>query len=80
MRDFIEAETLLDEAPERIWSSFKAAKESAEALGLPLRLPNIQAKLHPPGTPGPVRCDWPWRGTYVSLSGVRHALLHAGHA
>jgi MoaA/NifB/PqqE/SkfB family radical SAM enzyme len=70
MRDFVEAETLLGEAPERVWSSFNMAKETAAAVRLPLRLPNIEAKLHPPGTPGPVRCDWPWRGAYVSYQGL----------
>ena len=35
-----------------------------------LRLPLTRPRLHPPGTPGPERCDWPWRGAYVSFDGL----------
>jgi radical SAM protein with 4Fe4S-binding SPASM domain len=34
-----------------------------------LRLPRTQMRLHPPGTPGPKRCDWPWSGAYFSYQG-----------
>ena len=32
-------------------------------------LPNARVRLHPPGTPGPQRCDWPWTGAYFSYQG-----------
>jgi radical SAM protein with 4Fe4S-binding SPASM domain len=35
-----------------------------------LRLPSTRARPHPPGTPGPKRCDWPWRGAYISYQGL----------
>jgi radical SAM protein with 4Fe4S-binding SPASM domain len=25
--------------------------------------------VHPAGTPGRTRCDWPWRGAYLSYKG-----------
>ncbi|MFB3908365.1 MAG: radical SAM protein [Candidatus Eisenbacteria bacterium] len=70
MRDFVEAETLLGEDPGRVAEQFGEAKEAADRLGLDLRLPRIQPREHPAGTPGPERCDWPWRGAYVSWSGL----------
>jgi len=35
-----------------------------------MRLPRTRPRAHPPGTPGPDRCDWPWRGAYVSYQGL----------
>jgi radical SAM protein with 4Fe4S-binding SPASM domain len=32
-------------------------------------LPNIRPKPVPPGTDGRSRCDWPWRGAYLSYTG-----------
>jgi carbamoyltransferase len=41
-----------------------------EVLGVRLRLPRTRPRPHPPGTPGPQRCDWPWRCAYVSYQGL----------
>jgi radical SAM protein with 4Fe4S-binding SPASM domain len=69
MRDFVESETLLEEDPARIEQSFQEARRVARELGVDLRLPRTRIKLHAPGTPGPQRCDWPWRGAYISYQG-----------
>jgi radical SAM protein with 4Fe4S-binding SPASM domain len=69
MRAFVEEQTLLHEAPARIEACFRAAREAADARGLPLRLPRTRPRQHPPGTPGPARCDWPWRGAYIAYTG-----------
>jgi radical SAM protein with 4Fe4S-binding SPASM domain len=69
MRDFVADETLLTVDAGRIGRAFAAARAAADELGVDLRLPNPRPKLHPPGTPGPERCDWPWRGAYVSYDG-----------
>jgi radical SAM protein with 4Fe4S-binding SPASM domain len=70
MRDFVEAETLLSEDPERIARIFGEARSLASEFGIELRLPRTRPRLHPPGTPGPERCNWPWRGAYVSYQGL----------
>jgi MoaA/NifB/PqqE/SkfB family radical SAM enzyme len=70
MRDFVQAETLLEEVPERVEHFFQQAREAAEERGLELRLPRTRAKVHAPGTPGPDRCDWPWHGAYISYQGL----------
>jgi radical SAM protein with 4Fe4S-binding SPASM domain len=70
MRDFVEDETLVGEDPERIKRYFTEARATADELGVKLRLPLTRPRLHPPGTPGPERCDWPWRGAYVSYQGL----------
>lgn len=69
MRDFVQQETLLEEDPQRVAHYFGAAREVAEALGVELRLPRTRLRLHPAGTPGQKRCDWPWRGAYISYQG-----------
>jgi radical SAM protein with 4Fe4S-binding SPASM domain len=69
MRAFVEEQTLLNEDPARVKQFFDAARAVAKELGVDLRLPRTRPKLHPPGTPGPQRCDWPWRGAYVSYDG-----------
>jgi radical SAM protein with 4Fe4S-binding SPASM domain len=69
MRDFVQEQTLLEEDPERVGHFFQAAREAAERLGVKLRLPRTRQKIHPPGTPGPQRCDWPWTGAYISYDG-----------
>jgi len=69
MRDFVQTQTLLAEDAERIAHWFTAARSVAQELGVPLRLPRTRPKPHAPGTPGRVRCDWPWRGAYVSYQG-----------
>ena len=69
MRDFVEAETLLGEEPERVARAFAEARTVAARLGVDLRLPRTRPRAHPAGTPGPARCDWPWRGAYLSWQG-----------
>ena len=69
MRDFVEAESLLNEDPDRVRRAFDAARATARELDVDLRLPRTRPQPHPPGTPGPDRCDWPWRGAYVSYQG-----------
>lgn len=70
MRDFVDAETLTRIDPDDVAQSFAEARRVATELGVDLRLPRVQPRPHPPGTPGPQRCDWPWRGVYVSYQGL----------
>jgi MoaA/NifB/PqqE/SkfB family radical SAM enzyme len=69
MREFVDTETLLGEEPARVARAFEAARVTAERLGIDLRLPRTEPRSHPPGTPGPKRCSWPWRGAYLSWQG-----------
>ena len=69
MREFIDAQTLLGEEHEHVEARFAEARKIASQRALDLRLPSLRVKVHPPGTPGPQRCDWPWRGSYVSYDG-----------
>lgn len=70
MRQWVEEQTLLGEDPELVERRFAEARAVALARGLALRLPSIPPRLHPPGTPGRKRCDWPWRGAYLSYQGL----------
>jgi radical SAM protein with 4Fe4S-binding SPASM domain len=72
MRAFVDEQTLLHEDPEVVTTAFGQARELAHALGVDLRLPRAQPRAHPSGTPGRQRCDWPWRGAYISYDG--HAM------
>lgn len=69
MRAFVDAQTLLHEDVQRVERHFAEAREIAHELGVTLRLPNLRPRAHPPGTPGRQRCDWPWRGSYISYDG-----------
>ena len=69
MREFVDEQTLLKESPERIAQYFHAAQDIAKELGIDLRLPLTRVHQHAPGTPGRDRCDWPWRGAYISYQG-----------
>jgi radical SAM protein with 4Fe4S-binding SPASM domain len=69
MREFVQAQTLLEDDPERIERYFGQAREVAQELGVSLRLPRTRPRVHPPGTPGPQRCNWPWTGAYISYQG-----------
>jgi radical SAM protein with 4Fe4S-binding SPASM domain len=69
MRDFVQSETLLEEDPQRIEHYFGEARKVAQESHIDLRLPHARIRLHPPGTPGPQRCDWPWTGAYFSFQG-----------
>ncbi|HSK09629.1 MAG TPA: radical SAM protein [Vicinamibacterales bacterium] len=70
MREYVREETLAGEAPEVIELSFDRARQAAAELGVDLRLPNLQPRLYPRGTPGRARCQWPWTGAYVSYQGL----------
>jgi radical SAM protein with 4Fe4S-binding SPASM domain len=69
MRAFVDGETLLHEDAQRVAHFFDAARHAARELGMELRLPNVTPREHPPGTSGRKRCDWPWRGAYISYDG-----------
>lgn len=69
LRAFVAQQTLNDVALQRVEPYFAAARALASALDLPLRLPRLTPRPHPPGTPGRKRCDWPWRGAYVTYRG-----------
>jgi len=70
MQQFVDEQTLLSQRWEPIEQKFAEARSVAEALGVELRLPSPRANPHPPGTPGPTRCDWPWVRGYVSYQGL----------
>jgi radical SAM protein with 4Fe4S-binding SPASM domain len=72
MRAFIDNQTLLREDRARIDAAFSEARSEAERLGVELRLPNLTPRRHAPDVPGRERCDWPWRGAYISYDG--HAM------
>jgi radical SAM protein with 4Fe4S-binding SPASM domain len=69
MRDFVEEETLLHEDPQHVEQVFAAARETARELGVHLRLPNLRPRSYPADMSGKQRCDWPWRGSYISYDG-----------
>ena len=69
MRDFVANETLLSVDESLIEQIFKEARTLASLRGVRLRLPQVRPKKYPPGTPPQTRCDWPWRGTYITYSG-----------
>ena len=70
MRDFVSDQTLVGFDAERVEGAFAAARDAATRLGLELRLPRVTPIQHAPETPGRARCDWPWRGPYVSYDGT----------
>jgi radical SAM protein with 4Fe4S-binding SPASM domain len=67
MREFFADQTL--EATDRalVERVFGAARKAARACGIALRLPNLDPAT--PGDEAPTRCDWPWRGAYLSYDG-----------
>lgn len=69
MREFVAAQTLTGGNGALIEAMFAEARGEAARLGIELRLPRTEPRPHPPGTPGPQRCDWPWHGPYVSYQG-----------
>lgn len=69
MRDFVQEQTLLEEEPSRIEFYFNEARQIAKELGVKLRLPRTKPVQHAADKPGPERCDWPWRGAYISYDG-----------
>jgi len=69
MREFLNDQTLLGEDRSRVAIYFEAAREVVDGVGIELRLPHIgdgTPRALPPGRP---RCDWPWRGMYMSYQG-----------
>jgi MoaA/NifB/PqqE/SkfB family radical SAM enzyme len=69
MRAFVAEQTLTGSNPGLIERVFASARDAAARRGVELRLPQIEPRLHSPGTPGPERCDWPWHGPYLSYQG-----------
>jgi radical SAM protein with 4Fe4S-binding SPASM domain len=69
MRDFVDEQSLIGEDAETVARHFAAAQSTADMLGIELRLPRTEVKAHPADLPGRERCDWPWRGAYVSYQG-----------
>jgi MoaA/NifB/PqqE/SkfB family radical SAM enzyme len=70
MRAFVSDQTLVGEDPELVERHFSRARQAAQLAGIELRLPRTQPRPHPQGTPGRERCDWPWRGAYISYQGM----------
>lgn len=69
MREFVEAETLLNQDPRRIEQLFREARLLADELSIELRLPRLAVRSYPPGTAGRFRCSWPWESAYISYDG-----------
>lgn len=69
MREFVQSQTLVEADHQQIDDIFNQARQIAAELNLDLRLPRTRPRSHPPGTPGPKRCDWPWSGAYISYQG-----------
>jgi len=66
MRAFVDEQMLTGDDLPRMESFFAAAREAAARHRLPLRLPRTAERVEDRGRP---RCDWPWRGAYVSCRG-----------
>ncbi len=68
IRDFTVAEALWGEPAGEVAAIFAEAGSVAAALGVALRLPDVEERPRPraAGTPG---CDWPWRSAYVRHDG-----------
>ena len=69
MRAFIDSETLLGVDPDEVRTCFERARALAEELGVTLRLPNLEPRPFAAHVDGRSRCDWPWRGAYLSYAG-----------
>lgn len=67
MRAFVDDETLLRVDPDRVERCFSEARATAAELGVELRLPNVRPRTE--RSPARGRCDWPWRGAYVTYTG-----------
>jgi len=68
MRQFVEAETLANAEPAQLERWFDAARAEAQTLAIALKLPSLPQRESPP-LPDRLRCDWPWRGSYIAYSG-----------
>jgi radical SAM protein with 4Fe4S-binding SPASM domain len=69
MRNFVDDQTLFNEDPSRIKRSFDEAQAVAQEVGIDLRLPSPRPTPRALGSRGRARCDWPWRGMYMSYDG-----------
>lgn len=69
MRSFVDEQSLLGEDPQRVAAAFSMARLRADELGVELRLPRIQPREQKELAEGEVRCNWPWRGAYVTYQG-----------
>ena len=66
MRLFVDGQRLVERDALAVESVFDEARAEAKRLGVELRLPRRADDAAPRGIP---RCDWPWRGAYVSYRG-----------
>ena len=66
MRDFIHEQALDDVPRDVLAHAFDVARAAADEGGVSLRLPPLGRG---PRTGSAPRCDWPWRGAYVSYRG-----------
>lgn len=69
MRAFIDSASLRAEDHAATQRQFDAAQVEAQRLGIALRLPRLTPRRHAADVPGRQRCDWPWRGAYISYDG-----------
>jgi radical SAM protein with 4Fe4S-binding SPASM domain len=69
-RMFVNQESLLRHDRPAIDAVFASARTLAERLGVTLRLPRLDAAVEPPGGRSSRRCDWPWKGTYITYRGA----------
>jgi radical SAM protein with 4Fe4S-binding SPASM domain len=69
MHDFVASQTLVGEDLARVDAAFGAARAAAADTGIELRLPHTTPQLAPLQARGRERCDWPWRGAYLSYDG-----------
>lgn len=67
MRAFIADQTLRDADAAVVGRYFAEARYEADRLGVALRLPRTTPRA--PAARGATRCDWPWRGPYISYRG-----------
>jgi radical SAM protein with 4Fe4S-binding SPASM domain len=67
IREFAEAEALWQSPSPADTAIFDAARTVAAAVGVTLRLPDLDGEpVRPANGPG---CDWPWRSAYVRQDG-----------
>jgi radical SAM protein with 4Fe4S-binding SPASM domain len=66
MRDFVHDQALESLPRAAIVEAFAAARAIARETGVALRLPPLERSIRRSKAP---RCDWPWRGAYISYRG-----------
>ncbi|HEX6818970.1 MAG TPA: radical SAM protein [Ktedonobacterales bacterium] len=69
MRQFVQEQSLTGEDRPHAERVFERARLLAAELGVDLRLPRLEPRPYPAGTPGRARCGWPWTGAYISYQG-----------